>query len=792
MCRMRYHFNGLTGDYSMKLWTTPLAILLCIAMLLGLTACSSDAPEESSSVPATTSSTVPAPDIEAIYLSACSAVEKTADLSLTIDYYKDRTVGNERYLETSSISACYTGLGGSNMQALVKEDLTYGTYEASYIQSYLSGTAYCQVNDQSFKTAMPAKKFMAMQIPAILVDLSLYETVDYTQKDGNTVITFSDPSSLESWVAAPGSPELIDADGTAVLDADGTLLSTAYYAEYSVNTTVYTLDVSVEIAAPGDLDLEELQPKYPENCTTLAYFNTPKALLQVVGDVYYSKAITSSATETLQCEATSISRTRLTQVDLFDSLDEFLAKTDYAVTLTDFTNTPVTNTKTELFRNGTYCYTTNGSDPVIQDSITAEKMHIYCEDTLLSALFTPNYLASAELTDTGDFYCLTFQGTEAFTESLFDEIYRILNVELDSAASSYTTNEAVGYLTINKYTGLPTAMGMSLSRTHIIEGVSYTTSYQLDQAITLSSTTAYETITGEPLSRGKIEKNATPLFYKVTGPENQAMWVLGTIHVGDERTGCLPQKIYDALSASASLAVEFDLHTFEEQSGSDPALQSQLAAAYYYKDMSPLSAHLDSALYEKAYHLITASGNRSAKALYLKAFAWDDLISNFYTDQNYSLSTQHGVDIRLLELARTQEKPILNIESGLAQIQMFSGFSQNLQTALLSETVSTSLIDYNQEVQSLYELWCQGDETALATALAGDTAGLAQKDISLYEEYTNAMFTKRNANMASTAISYLESGETVFFAVGFAHLLGDDGILAALRNAGYTVNQVSY
>ncbi len=178
--------------------------------------------------------------------------------------------------------------------------------------------------------------------------------------------------------------------------------------------------------------------------------------------------------------------------------------------------------------------------------------------------------------------------------------------------------------------------------------------------------------------------------------------------------------------------------------------------------------------------------------VYLKAFAWDDLISNFYTDQNYVLSTQQGVDVRLLELARAQEKPILSVESGLAQIQMFSNFSQDLQTALLSKTVSTSLIDYNQEVQSLYELWCQGDETALATALAGDTADLAQEDISLYEEYTNAMFVKRNADMASTAISYLESGETVFFAVGFAHLLGDDGILTALRNAGYTVNQVSY
>ena len=47
--------------------------------------------------------------------------------------------------------------------------------------------------------------------------------------------------------------------------------------------------------------------------------------------------------------------------------------------------------------------------------------------------------------------------------------------------------------------------------------------------------------------------------------------------------------------------------------------------------------------------------------------------------------------------------------------------------------------------------------------------------------------------MLKAAINYLESGETIFYAVGLAHLLDDvNGLVDALRNAGYTVELVQY
>ena len=66
-----------------------------------------------------------------------------------------------------------------------------------------------------------------------------------------------------------------------------------------------------------------------------------------------------------------------------------------------------------------------------------------------------------------------------------------------------------------------------------------------------------------------------------------------------------------------------------------------------------------------------------------------------------------------------------------------------------------------------------------------------EKHKDLLEEYNNAMGPDRNDDMLKVAVEYLESGETVFYAVGLAHLLAPDGLVHPLRDAGYTVELVS-
>ena len=102
----------------------------------------------------------------------------------------------------------------------------------------------------------------------------------------------------------------------------------------------------------------------------------------------------------------------------------------------------------------------------------------------------------------------------------------------------------------------------------------------------------------------------------------------------------------------------------------------------------------------------------------------------------------------------------------------------------------------------MYDLWCSGDEIAVREYLnqEPDLSGLTEEELAEYEaakplmeEYDKAMLTDRNKGMLDVAIEYLESGDVVFYAVGLAHLLeGDNGLVDTLRQAGYTVELVTY
>ena len=69
---------------------------------------------------------------------------------------------------------------------------------------------------------------------------------------------------------------------------------------------------------------------------------------------------------------------------------------------------------------------------------------------------------------------------------------------------------------------------------------------------------------------------------------------------------------------------------------------------------------------------------------------------------------------------------------------------------------------------------------------------MTKQEKALYDEYNREMSTKRNAKMLEVAKGYLESGDVVFYAVGLAHLLAEDGLVNTLREAGYTVELVTY
>ena len=199
---------------------------------------------------------------------------------------------------------------------------------------------------------------------------------------------------------------------------------------------------------------------------------------------------------------------------------------------------------------------------------------------------------------------------------------------------------------------------------------------------------------------------------------------------------------------------------------------------------------------------LKATGNHNANIAAMKPSILESSISNFYLAQGCQLTSMQGCESRLEQLAKQQEKEIRDVESGLFQMQMLTNWSDELQILLLEDTLESNALEYWTETYELYEAWCAGDEAELRKMISDevDTSEMTEEELAEYEaqkpyieEYNKSMSYDRNDGMLEVAKQYLESGDTVFFAVGLAHLLNNvNGLVDALRAAGYTVEPVQY
>lgn len=465
----------------MKLLTKLCFALLCLAMLLCIVGCGGQTPQATDP----TEDTQPPADPRTVYTTARQMLNYAPNLQLVVSETETRTIGDTSYSQSTSSVISYAGLHTDAFSAVVEENLVFGSYENSYKTFFLNGTAYADVMDYTFSHPMTAEEFISGQTPAILLDATLYGTITKETTLAGTMLYFSDPSALEYWVTKPAEVELISAEGSALINKAGMLLSSAYSAQYKIGQTEYSLSVTVTASAPVSMDLSDSYPPELEAATPISYFSAPRLLLQAVGSICATQNLSAEYTETLYCEAADSIRKQHVQVTAKGTGSDFSALVDYTATLTNYAGLSETNIQQETYENGAYTYSLNGSKPTVLQTVTVEQMRTYCEDTVLSALLSIDYLSNAVLDDDGDRITLQMTGTEAMAEDLCDSIYTMLNTDLDQNAQSYRTSRIGGYLTIDKSTGLPVEAGIYLTRIHVIGGASYTMTYELSETIAL-------------------------------------------------------------------------------------------------------------------------------------------------------------------------------------------------------------------------------------------------------------------------------------------------------------------
>ncbi len=256
------------------------------------------------------------------------------------------------------------------------------------------------------------------------------------------------------------------------------------------------------------------------------------------------------------------------------------------------------------------------------------------------------------------------------------------------------------------------------------------------------------------------------------------VYLLGSIHVANDKMYPLRPEIEAAFEASQYLGVEVNLSKVDQTE-----IQKFLSEKGSYTDGTKLKDHVSADTYNKVVALLKANGLAGDAFDSYKPWVVTQGISSLQM-QTTDYTPDTGIDLYFTQKADKLNKPIIELENMQLQLNMFDQFSDGLQEKLLVDTLDslnqTNNTSATASLDALSQMWMQGDEQSLVAM----TQGVAKEP-----EYYKGLVSDRNANMVKHVKEYLNSDKkaTYLVIVGALHMLGDDGIVTQLQKDGFTV-----
>jgi uncharacterized protein YbaP (TraB family) len=261
----------------------------------------------------------------------------------------------------------------------------------------------------------------------------------------------------------------------------------------------------------------------------------------------------------------------------------------------------------------------------------------------------------------------------------------------------------------------------------------------------------------------------SPALWEVTGTHGEHGYLFGTIHALPGGIRWHTPRLDAAFAASGTLAVEArDLDSPRAMN----AIFERLARS---EGLPPLGARVpagDRALVER---LLGSQGLSDADFADVETWAAALTLAN----ARQPGESANGVDRALLKDA--VGKQVIEFEGVEPQLRIFDALPQPEQADLLvavAREASTGPGTRRQEVRD----WLTGKIDALAHE--ADAGVLADPELRA------VLLVARNRAWTERIDTALKRSDTLFVAVGAAHLPGPDGLAALLAARGYTVRRI--
>lgn len=279
-----------------------------------------------------------------------------------------------------------------------------------------------------------------------------------------------------------------------------------------------------------------------------------------------------------------------------------------------------------------------------------------------------------------------------------------------------------------------------------------------------------------------VENGAT-LLWRIEAEGAPDSFLFGTMHVSDPRVVRLSDPVRAAFDAAETVVIET----------TDILDQSKMMAA--------LAARPDLMMFTDGTTLFSGMSDEDRKAVedalekrgippisVAKMKPW--MIAAMVALPACELARKAAgapvLDVMLAEEAQAAGKPLEGLETVMDQLAAMASLPMDFHVRGLVDTLKLGdAVD--DVIETMISLYLDG-ETAMfwpffrATLPSEDAEG----GFAIFEE---AMVTARNRTMADEAARFLDAGGA-FVAVGALHLAGPEGVVALLRDKGYSVSPV--
>jgi uncharacterized protein YbaP (TraB family) len=254
-------------------------------------------------------------------------------------------------------------------------------------------------------------------------------------------------------------------------------------------------------------------------------------------------------------------------------------------------------------------------------------------------------------------------------------------------------------------------------------------------------------------------------------------YLYGSVHLCRADCFPLPDAVVKAADAAPALALELDPER--------PGLQEQLLKRALYPAGETLQRDLSPQLIADLQAALARAGIPPEPLMHMRPWMVGTTLTALAAVQA-GYDAQQGIDLWLLKRARSQAKPVIELETADEQLASLDGLPREQQEQMVRQAVTLvgdgSLAGF---VGEMVDAWRKGDPDRLYKLSRKGLDSEAQA-----ERLLSALVSERNGKMANRIADAVAQKGGVFAVVGALHLAGADSVQERLKAKGFAVRQV--